>query len=107
VLGLTAREAERDFLRQVKPAQRVRPVEGRSVGQVLHARLLVNSQGKVVDWEASCLSRAQAEAASQSILGWTFRPAHWGSLPVASYVNVEVPLSSASLERTSSNSVGP
>jgi hypothetical protein len=101
---LTPRQAERDFLRQVKPPQAVRPPENAHPEEVVHMRLLVNDQGQVVDMEVSPMGRAQFEAARETLQGWTFRPAHWGSLPIASYLEVDVPVSALPIARAAANS---
>ena len=96
---LTPQQAERDFLRSVKPPQVVRPEADPPSDDVLHLHLLVNDQGEVDDLGISPVSGAQLEAAREALRGWTFRPAHWGTLPIASYLDVEVPLSAPSLAR--------
>lgn len=98
-IDLTPRQAERDFLRQVKPPQVVRTVEDAHREDVVHMRLLVNDQGEVVDREVSPTGKAQVEAARETLQGWTFRPAHWGTLPIASYLEVDVPVSAPSIVR--------
>jgi TonB family protein len=102
---LTPRQAERDFLRQVKPPQVVRPEDAHR-GDVVHMRLLVNDQGQVVDMEVPSMGKAQFEAACETLRGWTFHPAHWGTLPIASYLEVDVPISAPSITRAAANSAG-
>jgi hypothetical protein len=101
-LRLTPRQAEQDFLRQVKPPQAVRPTQDLHGGEVLHVRLLLNDQGQVDDIELAPMEKAQWEAARESLRGWTFRPAHWGSLPVASYLEVDVPVGAPRVARAAS-----
>jgi TonB family protein len=96
---LTPRQAERDFLRQVKPPQSVRPPENAHPEEVVHMRLLVNDQGQVVDRDVAPVGSAQLEAACETLRGWTFRPAHWGNLPIASYFDVDVPVSTPTVAR--------
>jgi len=96
---LTPRRAERDFLRQVKPPQVIRPPEDAHPGEVVHVRVLVNDAGQVVDMEVLPAGRGQFEAARETLRGWTFRPAHWGNLPIASYLEVDVPVSAPSIAR--------
>jgi TonB family protein len=96
---LTPRQAEQDFDRQVKPPQMNRPPEDARPQELVHMRLLVNDQGQVVDREVSPLSTARFEAACETLRSWTFRPAHWGSLPIASYLLVDVPVSATSVVR--------
>jgi hypothetical protein len=69
-------------------------------------RLLVNDQGQVVDMDVPPTGRAQFAAARETLQGWTFRPAHWGSLPIASYLDVDVPVSAPSIARAAASSGG-
>jgi TonB family protein len=103
---LTPRQAERDFLRQVKPPQAVPPGEDAPPGTVVHLRLLVNDQGQVVDMEGAPTDRAQFAAARDTLQGWTFRPARWGALPIASYLDVDVPVRASSIASAAANAVG-
>ena len=66
-------------------------------------RLLVNDQGEVVDREALPMGRARLKAAWETVRGWTFRPAHWGNLPIASYFDVDVPVSAPPVTRAAAN----
>jgi len=102
-IQLSPQQAERDFQRQVKPPQMVPPANDGQAEGVVHMRLLVNEQGQVVDRDASPMDKAQFEAACENLRGWTFHPAHWGTLPIASYLNVDVPLSPPSVTRAAAN----
>jgi TonB family protein len=99
---LTPQRAEQDFLRQVRPPQTlVPPVAGPSQ-DVVRVRLLVNDEGQVVDRDCGPASRPHFEATCESLLGWKFRPAFWGNLPIASYLDVNVPFDTQPLARTAS-----
>jgi TonB family protein len=100
---LSPQQAERDFDRQVKPPQIVPPSNGAQTNGVVRMRLLVNDQGQVVDTDASRLDRDQFQAVSENLRAWTFHPAHWGTLPIASYLNVEVPVGPSSVARAAAN----
>ena len=102
-LDLTPQQAERDFLRQVKPPQVVRAPEDAGRGDVVHMRLLVNDQGQLIDMDTS-RGRTQFEAARENLRGWRFQPARWGTLPIASYLDVDVPVSAPSLARADADS---
>jgi TonB family protein len=101
---LTPRRAEQDFLRQVKPPQVVRTPDDAPAGDLVHMRVLVNDQGQVVDSQISAPGKGQVEAARETLRGWTFRPAHWGNLPIASYLEVDVPANTTSVARAATNS---
>ena len=103
---LTPQQAERDFARQIKPPQVVRPEADARAEEVVHMRLLVNDQGEVDDMEIPATNLAQSKAARETVRGWTFRPARWGTLPVASYLEVDVPIGTAPLARAAADSHG-
>ena len=67
-------------------------------------RLLVNDQGQVIDTDATRLDRAQFDAVNANLRGWTFHPAHWGTLPIASYLDVDVPVGPPAVARAAANS---
>lgn len=96
--------AEQDFMRQVTPPQPVRPPNDSPPGEVVHMRLLVNEKGQVVDMEVPPAVRARFGASCEPLRGWTFRPALWGNIPIASYLDVDVPVSTPSLAGTDATS---
>jgi len=103
---LTPQQAERDFQRGVKLPQAVHPLEGPHPQNLIRMRLLVNDRGQVVDWAASPKSATELDNAVENLHRWTFRPAHWGNIPVASYLDVDIPLDESSVTRTAANSAG-
>jgi TonB family protein len=100
---LTPQQAERDFQRQIKPPQITRTDDDAHPEEVVHMRLLVNDQGEVDDMQTIPTGKAQYEAALEALRGWTFRPAHWGTLPIASYVNVDIPVETPPESRVAAN----
>ena len=103
-LALTSQQAERDFERQVKPPQSVPPEHGPKTDSVVRMRLLVNDQGQVVDTDAAKLDETLSKAANENLRGWSFQPAHWGTLPVPSYLSIDVPVGPPAPNRTAANS---
>jgi TonB family protein len=97
--SLTPQQAEHDFLRQVKPPQMKRPPQAAPSGEVVHMRLLVNDQGQVVDRDVGFAGSAQFDAACDALRDWSFGPAHWGNLPIASYLDVDVPVGTPTVAR--------
>jgi TonB family protein len=98
--SLSPKRAEEDFLRQVKPPQVVRPpANDYPTKDVVHMRLLVNDRGQVVDTDVAAQSKEQVDAASETLQGWTIHPAHWGNNPVASYLDVDVPVSATKVAK--------
>jgi TonB family protein len=100
---LSPQQAERDFNRQVRPPQIVPPAHGSQTAGLVRMRLLVNDQGQVVDSDATRQDRAQFDAVSTNLRGWTFHPAHWGTMPIASYLDVDVPMGPASVARAAAS----
>jgi hypothetical protein len=87
-------QAESDFRRQVKPPEVLtRPEETASSDPSVRMRLLVDTEGKVVDSEILKGIPTQIERARKSIERWSFRPARWGALAVPWYFDVDVPVS--------------
>jgi hypothetical protein len=70
-------------------------------------RVLVNELGEVVDSDCTRLAGAQVEAVSESLRNWAFHPAYWGTLPIAAYINVDVPLNVPPPMRTADNADVP
>jgi TonB family protein len=104
---LTPQRAERDFLRQVKPASALPPPLDEASGDMVRVRLLLDDQGTVDDVRISSSEEPSVEVPREVLRGWTFRPAHWGNLPVASYIEVSVPLGTQSIARATSTYTGP
>ena len=92
-------EPERYLSRQVKPPEVIGRPAGPSPTVVVHMRVLLNDQGQVIDAEPVPGAGANLEAAEKSLEGWTFRPAHWGSLPIPWYLDVDVPVGTAATTR--------
>jgi TonB family protein len=93
-------DAERDFLRQIKPAQIVRPPEDERPEVTIHMRLLVNDDGEVVDRQTFDTENPRFKAACETLRSWKFSAARWGTLPIASYLDVNVPVHSSPVMRT-------
>jgi hypothetical protein len=58
----------------------------------------------VIDGLTAPSSAGELDIAFEELRHWTFRPAHWGNIPVASYLDVDVPLGEPSATRTAANS---
>jgi TonB family protein len=95
-LVLQRNRAEEDFLRQVKPPEVIGAQKPAHADGVIHMRVLVNEQGDIVDTGTPPAGDDKFEAACQSLRKWRFRPARWGSLPVASFLELNVPVSTLS-----------
>jgi len=89
-------QAESDFRRQVKPPEVLaRPEEPASTDPSVRLRLLVNAEGKVIDWAIVRGVPSLVEGARKAIERWSFRPARWGALSVPWYLEVDVPVYNA------------
>jgi len=96
-MDLSPAQAESDFRRQVKPPEVLaRPEKAASTDPSMRLRLLVNAEGRVIDSEILEGIPSLLERARKSIERWAFRPAHWGALCVPWYLDVDVPVDSAS-----------
>ena len=102
-LDLSPQRAEEDFLRRIKPAEILHSMEGSSSREFVHLRVLVDERGQVIDPGAAALGKERLEAVSESLRGLAFRPASWGNLPVASYVDVNVPLGALPITQAAAN----
>jgi TonB family protein len=91
-IALTPQQAEKDFWRRTKPAEAITPPRNASPEEMVHLRLLINDRGQIVDRQVTWVDRAQFDEACEALRNWRFRPAYWGALPVASYVDVNVPV---------------
>ena len=101
---LTSQRAVKDFLRGVKPPQALHPPADTHSGGIVHIRLLLDEKGQVIDGLTAPSSAGELDIAFEELRHWTFRPAHWGNIPVALYLDVDVPLGEPSATRTAANS---
>jgi hypothetical protein len=69
------------------------PIEPGPQTQAVRMRILVDDKGQVVDLDPSSPGQEQFDTARKILQDWTIRPARWGALPIASYLEVDVPLS--------------
>jgi TonB family protein len=93
-------QAERDLARQVKPPVVAgRPAET-STGTFVQLRLLVDDHGEVIDSGPAPNVTRDIGPAQKNLQSWTFRPAHWGTLPIAWYIDVNVPVTPATIPQT-------
>lgn len=91
--------AERDLDRQVKPpAVLTHPIDASSTSLV-RLRLLLNDKGQVIDSQPLDGVAEDFGAAERIVQHWTFDPAHWGSLPVPWYLDVEVPVANPTVHQ--------
>jgi TonB family protein len=92
-MDLTPEQAEADFRRQVKPPQILEsPAPATPSDASVRVRLLVNAEGKVIDWAILRGLPPQIKRALNTLERWRFRPAHWGALSVPWYLDVDIPV---------------
>jgi len=90
-------EAENDLSRQIRPPVIIERPASPTPAALVHMRLLVDDRGQVIDSEPSSRVFNNPSALQKALKEWAFRPAHWGTLPVPWYLDVDVPISPAVL----------
>lgn len=93
-IGQLPPQPEQDLARQIRPPEVLGRRAGSASAASVRLRLLVSSEGRVVDSQVlagcgPCVAEARRIAAR-----WTFRPARWGALAVPWYLDVDVPVES-------------
>jgi TonB family protein len=84
--------AERDLRARIDPPEVLdQPADPPSDTHV-RLRVLVDSKGHALDAQNLSGNESDARIAEQEVSQWKFRPAHWGTLPVAWYLEVNVPV---------------
>jgi len=83
---------EQDLTRQVRPPEVLKRSGRSSTATLVRLRVLVTSEGQALDARPVADNTPLLEEARQIVRGWTFRPAHWGALPVPWYLDVDVPV---------------
>jgi TonB family protein len=89
--GLFPPRAEQDFSRQVRAPEIVARPDGPQPSSAVRLRVLVNEEGRPVDYELLSGQPLAFDKARQVVDGWKFRPASWGTLAVPWYLEVDVP----------------
>jgi TonB family protein len=84
-------KAEKDLQSRVTPPEVVNGPAEESANHV-RFRVLVDSEGHVIDTHTLSGSAADIERAQESMSNWTFRPARWGALAVPWYLEIDVPV---------------
>jgi len=92
-------QAESDLSRQVRPPVVIGRPSNPSPAALVHMRLLVNDEGRVIDSEPSPRAFGNPAAVRKTLQEWAFRPARWGTLPVPWYLEVDIPISPTALPR--------
>lgn len=83
---------ETDLDRQVQPPELVDDVPPSENGKAVRMRVLVGADGKVLDSMPLGATADELREARRVLAGWSFRPAHWGAMPVPWYIEVSVPI---------------
>ena len=91
-MGERPTDPEEDLTRQIKPPEPPKVSIVPAGIPVVRARVLLDSEGKVVDYEKLSGSNAEGEEAERLVKRWSFAPARWGALAVPGYAEVTVPL---------------
>jgi TonB family protein len=83
---------EQDLTRQVRPPEVLKRSGRSSTATLVRLRVLVSPEGQAIDARPVADNTPLLEEARQIVRGWTFRPAHWGTLAVPWYLDVDVPV---------------
>jgi len=83
--------AEEDFTRQVRAPEMIGRPDSCPISSAVHMRVLVNEEGRAVDADLITGGSEAFSEARDLMDGWKFRPAHWGSLAVPWYLEIDVP----------------
>ena len=95
--------ANDDLEKQVHPPEVISrpPLNPSAAG--IRMRVLVGSNGEVLDATSSKPGRPENELARKNLRAWKFRPARWGAIAVPWYATVTVPLSYSSLDQVANS----
>lgn len=97
--GRFPRDPEGYLAKQIQPPVAInRPHPAPATASVL-LRVLVDSEGKVLDAAAVEATGAEVDLARKNLRHWKFRPARWGTLAVPWYIMVKVPLEPAIMDQ--------
>ena len=95
--------ADDDLEKQVHPPEVVARPPADPSGAAVQLKVLVDSEGKVLDATAVEAKGTEVELARKNLRHWKFRPAHWGAIPVPWYVIVKVPLARAMIDQVANS----
>ncbi|MGH9450433.1 MAG: TonB family protein [Terriglobia bacterium] len=83
-------QPEQFLARRVRPPQPPPGVNDAGEKDAVRMRVLVNANGRVIDFTQLSGTAEQFQAAEQTVSGWKFKPARWGTLSVPWYLDVGV-----------------
>lgn len=98
--GQMPKDADVYLEKHVRPPEVVTYPQEATSHSSLRMKVLVGSNGEVVDATAAeAASGSETDLARRSLDSWKFRPAQWGSMAVPWYITVEVPLRDPNLDQ--------
>lgn len=97
---LTPARAEKDLISRVTPPALLAPKHPGMNGEAgpvenqesVRVRVLLDKKGRVVDGHFMSAGKGNLSMVLEQIAEWKFKPAHFGTLPVPWYMEVDVPL---------------
>lgn len=89
--------------KQIHPPEIIAPPQRTPSAKVLRLKVLVDSNGKVLDATSNGSRETEIEEARRNLQSWRFRPARWGAIAVPWYVNVNVPLGQAMVDQAANS----
>jgi TonB family protein len=84
--------AEHDMEARVDPPKVAEQPPDPPSDNHVRLRVLVDSNGNALDTQLISGTESDAQMAERELSQWKFLPAHWGSLPVPWYVDIDVPV---------------
>jgi TonB family protein len=84
--------AERDLEARVDPPKVAEHPPDPPSDSHVRLRVLVDSNGNALDTQRISGNESDGQKAEHELTQWKFLPAHWGSLPVPWYVDIDVPV---------------
>ena len=89
--GLVPPKAEQDLTRQIRAPEIVEKHDVPRPSSAVRLRVLVNEEGRAVDYELLSGQTSAFGEARQAVDSWKFLPARWGTIAVPWYLEVDVP----------------
>ena len=96
------RDPEGYLEKQIRPPVAISSPRPDSAADV-RLKVLVDSEGKVLDAAAIEATGAEVELARKNLRRWKFRPARWGTLAVPWYIIVKVPIGPAMMDQAANS----
>jgi TonB family protein len=105
--GRFPRDPEGYLEKQIHPPVAISSPRPDSAAAGVLLKVLVDSEGNVLDASAIEAKGAEVELARKNLRRWKFRPARWGTLAVPWYIMVRVPIEPAMMDQAANTEKRP